>query len=102
MKRKEFGQISFLTSAPKIVRGNHFHNMKCEIFIVISGMALYSSKPLNGSPSYSFSLNGKKPQLIRTVPGEIHSIKNIGKKELIVLVWANEVFNIMSPDTYQV
>lgn len=100
-KRKEFGQISFLTSTPKIVRGNHFHNMKCEIFIIISGKALYLSKPLNGTPSYSFSLNGKNPQLIRTVPGEIHSIKNIGRKELIVLVWANEVFNIRSPDTYQ-
>ena len=39
-------------------------------------------------------------KIIRTIPGEIHSIKKIGKKDLIVLVWSNEIFDVNSPDTY--
>tara|TARA_B110000114_G_scaffold148947_1_gene159197 strand:- start:2576 stop:3715 length:1140 start_codon:yes stop_codon:yes gene_type:complete len=99
-KSETFGQISFLTSKPNVIRGNHFHNIKTEIFIVISGVAEYkSSNPITHS-LYKKILKGDTPQLVRTIPGEIHTIKNIGKKELIVLVWANEIFDKHNPDTY--
>ena len=37
--------------------------------------------------------------IVRTIPGWIHNIKNIGKKELIVMLWANELFDPENPDT---
>jgi len=101
-KRNDFGQVSYLTSKPNIIRGNHFHNMKCEIFIVIAGKAQYLSKSLNDKISYKVILKSSEPKLIRTVPGEVHQIKNIGNTELIVLLWANDVFNKKSPDTYYI
>ena len=76
--------------------------MKCEIFIVIAGKAQYLSKSLNDKTSYKVILKSSEPKLIRTVPGEVHQIKNIGNTELIVLLWANDVFNKKSPDTYYI
>jgi UDP-2-acetamido-2,6-beta-L-arabino-hexul-4-ose reductase len=37
--------------------------------------------------------------VVDTVPGWAHDITNIGDEELIVMLWANENFNKLSPDT---
>ena len=99
-KNKNFGQISFFTSKPNVQRGNHYHHLKCEIFIVLKGKAEYKSTSLNNGKVDKFVLSDKRIKIIRTVPGEMHSIKNLGNTDLIVLLWANEVFDINKPDTY--
>ena len=99
-KNLDFGQISFFTSNSKISRGGHFHHLKCEIFIVIQGKALYQSKNIINGNKKEFLLSDQKLKIIRTVPGEIHSIKNIDKKKLIVMLWSNEIFDKNNPDTY--
>jgi UDP-2-acetamido-2,6-beta-L-arabino-hexul-4-ose reductase len=38
---------------------------------------------------------------VDAVPGWWHSIENIGNLEAVVLIWANEVFDVKSPDTYK-
>ena len=50
----------------------------------------------------TFSLESSEDfaEIVETVPGWIHDITNIGKKDLICLLWANEVFNSKIPDTY--
>lgn len=99
-KSNSFGQVSFFTSHPRVNRGGHFHHLKCEIFIVIQGRALFTSKSVKGGKTKKFYLTEKNLKLIRTVPGEIHMIKNIDKKKLIVMLWSNEMFNKDFPDTY--
>ena len=44
--------------------------------------------------------SGAKPEIIETVPGWTHDITNIGDDEMIVMLWANEVFDRQRPDTY--
>ena len=43
--------------------------------------------------------NGKLLKIVETTPGWSHNITNIGKDEMIVLLWANEIFNPEKPDT---
>ena len=43
-------------------------------------------------------LSGNKPTVVESVPGWLHYIKNIGKKELIVLLWSNEIFDVNKPE----
>ncbi len=100
LKNNNFGQISYFTSEPKISRGNHYHHLKCEIFIVVQGKALYESKSLKNGKINRFNINDKDNRVVRTVPGEIHSIKNIGKNKLIVILWSNEIFDNNRPDTF--
>ena len=43
---------------------------------------------------------GDKPEIVETVPGWTHDITNIGTIEMIVMLWANEVFDRARPDTF--
>ena len=47
-----------------------------------------------------FKLDERYPELVTSLPGYVHDIKNIGKKKLVVLVWANEVYQKNKPDTF--
>ena len=38
-------------------------------------------------------VNGADPEIVETVPGWTHDITNIGDEELIVMLWANEIFD---------
>ena len=35
-----------------------------------------------------------------SIPGWVHTIKNIGNDEIVGIVWANEIFNKQKTDTY--
>ena len=39
------------------------------------------------------------PQVVDTVPGWSHDITNIGTEDMVVMLWANEIFDKDSPDT---
>ena len=32
-------------------------------------------------------------------PGHLHSIKNVGNKELIIIIWSSEIYDKKKPDT---
>ena len=34
------------------------------------------------------------PEVVETIPGWAHNIKNIGNETMIVMLWANENFNL--------
>jgi UDP-2-acetamido-2,6-beta-L-arabino-hexul-4-ose reductase len=42
---------------------------------------------------------GDKPQVVETVPGWTHDITNVGEDEMVVMLWANEIFDRDRPDT---
>ena len=42
---------------------------------------------------------GGDPRVVETVPGWTHNITNVGDDELIVMLWANEIFDRDKPDT---
>ena len=54
----------------------------------------------NCNKKYIFKSKNLERKIITTLPGWIHTIKNIGKNNLIIIVWSNEIFNIKKPDTY--
>ena len=39
-------------------------------------------------------------KIIETIPGWAHDISNIGDTNLIVMLWANEIFDSECPDTF--
>ncbi len=44
--------------------------------------------------------SGDKAEIVETVPGWAHEITNIGDDEMVVMLWANEVFDRARPDTH--
>lgn len=99
LKTKDSGQFSFFTAHPGITRGGHYHHTKTEKFLVIKGNALFRFRHILTDEVFSVDTSGKTPTIVETIPGWSHDITNNGDDELIVMLWANEIFDHDKPDT---
>jgi len=99
LKTKDSGQFSFFTAHPGITRGGHYHHTKNEKFLVIQGKARFGFRHVVTGETYELFTDGEKPEVVETVPGWSHDITNIGSNEMIVMLWANEIFDRQHPDT---
>jgi UDP-2-acetamido-2,6-beta-L-arabino-hexul-4-ose reductase len=99
LKTKDSGQISFFTAGCGVTRGDHYHHSKSEKFLVLQGEAKFLFRHIISNEKYEIITNSKELKVIETVPGWSHNITNIGKEEIIVMLWANEIFDPKKPDT---
>ncbi|MGL5759488.1 UDP-2-acetamido-2,6-beta-L-arabino-hexul-4-ose reductase [Plesiomonas sp.] len=100
LKTKQAGQFSFFTAHPGITRGGHYHHSKNEKFLVVKGKALFKFKHISTGECYELYTDGHSLRIVETVPGWSHDITNIGEEEMIVMLWANEIFDRKTPDTF--
>ena len=100
LKTPETGQFSYFTAHPGITRGGHYHHTKTEKFLVMKGHALFKFKHVVTGEFYELKTSGEEPRIVETVPGWTHDITNIGDEEMLVMLWANEIFDRSKPDTY--
>lgn len=100
LKTPDAGQFSYFTAHPGITRGGHYHHTKTEKFLVIKGKALFKFKHVVTGEFYELETQGDEPRIVETVPGWTHDITNIGEDEMVVMLWANEIFDRDKPDTY--
>lgn len=100
LKTPDCGQFSFFTAHPGITRGGHYHHTKTEKFLVIKGQARFKFRHMQTSEAYELMTCGERAEIVETVPGWTHDITNIGTDEMIVMLWANEVFDRERPDTF--
>lgn len=100
LKTKDSGQFSFFTAHPGITRGGHYHHSKTEKFLVIRGKACFRFRHILSGEFYELFTAGEQPEIVETVPGWTHDITNVGEDEMIVMLWANEIFDRERPDTY--
>lgn len=99
LKTVDSGQFSFFTAHPGVTRGGHYHHTKTEKFLVIKGNACFRFRHLLTSEVFSLDATGETPTIVETIPGWIHDITNNGDDDLIVMLWANEIFDHDRPDT---
>jgi len=100
LKTKNSGQFSYFTAHPGVTRGGHYHHTKTEKFLVVSGKAKFKFKNIITHEQHELIVSGDQPEVVDTVPGWSHDITNIGDSELVVMLWANEIFDPDKPDTY--
>lgn len=100
LKTPDAGQFSFFTAYPGITRGGHYHHSKTEKFLVIKGQARFKFRHMQTGETHELVTSGDKSVIVETVPGWTHDITNIGTDEMVVMLWANEVFDRARPDTF--
>lgn len=101
LKTNSNGQFSLNINKPGITKGEHWHNSKWELFIVVKGHALIQERKIGTNEVIEFNVSGDKPEAVHMLPGYTHNIINLSKtEELITLMWANEIFDKDHPDTY--
>ena len=99
LKTPDCGQFSYFTAHPGITRGEHYHHSKTEKFLVIRGIAHFGFRHIESGQVHEVVTRGGEARIVETVPGWTHNITNIGDDEMIVMLWANEVFDREHPDT---
>jgi UDP-2-acetamido-2,6-beta-L-arabino-hexul-4-ose reductase len=99
LKTEDSGQLSYFTAHPGITRGGHYHHTKAEKFLVVRGTAHFGFRNVDTGQTMELVTRGGEARIVETVPGWAHDITNIGDDELVVMLWANEVFDRARPDT---
>ena len=95
------GQVSVNISKPGITKGQHWHNSKWELFIVVHGTALIQERNLHTGETVEFRVSGEKIEAVRMIPGWTHNIINLSDtEELVTVMTCNEVFDPSRPDTF--
>jgi UDP-2-acetamido-2,6-beta-L-arabino-hexul-4-ose reductase len=101
VRTHQAGQVSISTTKPGVTRGQHYHHTKIERFIVIKGNARVGfTNVLDDKDNYYFDVDDKEIKLVTIPPGYIHNIENIGKEDMTMVLWGNELFDKDYPDTY--
>jgi UDP-2-acetamido-2,6-beta-L-arabino-hexul-4-ose reductase len=100
LKSPNIGQIFVSRTRPGITRGHHYHDTKVEKFVVLEGDAVIRFRHILGGDVIEYPVVGREFRVVDIPPGYTHSIENVGQNDLIVLFWANEIFNPDIPDTF--
>ncbi len=97
----ERGQVSVNVSKPGITKGQHWHHTKHEKFLVVSGKGEINFRMADNpnAPIISYKVSGEKLEIVRIPPGYTHNIVNVGDTDMVTVMWANEVFDPLVPDT---
>ena len=99
LKTPDCGQFGYFTAFPGITRGEHYHHTKTEKFLVVKGTASFGYRHIITNELHEIITRGGEGRIVETIPGWTHNVTNIGDDELVVLVWANEIFDRRKPDT---
>ena len=98
---EDCGQVSINISNPGITKGQHWHNSKWELFIVVSGHGLIQERNINTGETVEFEVSGDNIQAVHMIPGWTHNIINLSETEnLVTVMTCNEIFNPAHPDTF--
>ncbi len=95
------GQVSINISRPGITKGQHWHNSKWELFIVVAGHGLIQERNINTGDTVSFEVSGDKIEAVHMIPGWTHNIINLSDTEnLVTVMTCNEIFDPNHLDTF--
>ena len=95
------GQVSINISKPGTTKGQHWHNSKWELFIVVSGHGLIQERNINTGEMVEFEVSGDQIEAVHMIPGWTHNIINLSEtQDLVTVMTCNEIFNPEHPDTF--
>jgi len=126
LKTTDRGQVSINISKPGITKGNHWHHTKNEKFLVVRGKGVIRFRKVQSSISkvqqekknfelstlnfktietekgtvYEYYVSGDKLEVVDIPVGYTHNIENLGNTDMVTVMWVNEIFDPLKPDTF--
>lgn len=100
LKSPERGQVSINISKPGVLKGQHWHHTKNEKFLVVSGKGVIRFRKIDEEKVHEYFVSGDKLEVVDIPVGYTHNIENLGDKDMVTVMWVNEVFDPNTPDTY--
>lgn len=100
LKSPDRGQVSVNISKPGITKGEHWHHTKNEKFLVVSGKGVIRFRKIDDQQIHEYFVSGDNLEVVDIPVGYTHNIENLGKTDMVTVMWVNEVFDPEHPDTY--
>ena len=100
LRTPDRGQVSVNISKPGITKGNHWHHTKNEKFLVVSGKGVIRFRQIDSEKILEYFVSGEKLEVVDIPTGYTHNIENLGQKDMVTIMWANESFDPEKPDTH--
>lgn len=100
IRTPERGQVSVNIIKPGITKGNHWHNTKNEKFLVVSGKGVIRLRKVGSEEVIEYYVSGDELEVVDIPTGYTHNIENVGDRDMVTIMWANECYNPDKPDTY--
>ena len=100
-KNDKYGQISINIAYPHIIKGNHYHTYKKEIFMTVIGKCLIKERNIHNNELLTYTVEGKESKKIDMIPYYTHSIENIGDINSVTIMWIDHIYNEETSDTYK-
>jgi UDP-2-acetamido-2,6-beta-L-arabino-hexul-4-ose reductase len=89
-EHREFGQCFLTTARPGIVKGNHYHHSKYELFYLVKGHATVYFKDLETEETSEVEMSEDDPKVLLIPPGPLHAIKNTGNSDFYLMVYTDK------------
>ncbi len=100
IRTEERGQVSINVSKPGITKGNHWHHSKNEKFLVVRGEGVIRFRRIDSDEVIEYFVSGEKLEVVDIPTGYTHNIENLGKTDMVTVIWASECFDPNKPDTF--
>lgn len=100
LRSPDRGQVSINISKPGITKGQHWHHTRNEKFLVVSGIGVIRFRKIHEEKVHEYFVSGDKLEVVDIPVGYTHNIENLGKTDMVTVMWVNEVFDKDRPDTY--
>jgi len=81
--------VHTFSCAPGAIRGNHYHEIRNEKFLVMKGEMLFVVKDPQTGEKQELKLSQEDDILIEIPPKVPHALKNIGDEDSLVLCYSN-------------
>src|SRR5699024_10255736 len=89
LRSSDRGQVSINVSKPVITKGQHWHHSKNEKFLVVKGNGLIRFRKDDEDKIIEYPVSGNDLEVVDIPTGYTHSIVNIGKEEMVTVMWVN-------------
>lgn len=95
------GQVSINVSKPGKVKGEHWHNSKWELFLVVSGYGLVRQRRIDSNEILDFAIEADQMKVVQILPGYTHELINLSDtQDLVTVIYCNEPYDSNRPDTF--
>lgn len=92
--------IIAISTAPGVVRGKHYHKLKEEVFVLLTGKMLVKLLDVQTREKKEITLDAEKKQMLLIHPYVAHSMENIGNAPIWFVEAQNTDYD--SGDDYKV
>lgn len=96
----KFGQVSLTVIKSSKTKGNHYHKVKYEWFVVILGEVKFELQNLDTKEKMNITLGESKLKILCVPPMWHHTLFNMSNKDAVIMIYYHPPFDPRQNDEH--